>query len=168
VSAPDPCLCQSLPCLGTSLWPGPYSEGSGAHPRGPTCFLGVPGRNRGSGLCVQESGVPSWRSGPNDTSWDASSFLATWQGRVLFTVRLGDVVRAQRFYTVVGVLLIQGTDRMVKLCHFIFFNRLVNRCELSSNRSLHWVCGTKIYWMQETITSVSQIKKYYTESGDSK
>jgi hypothetical protein len=32
----------------------------------------------GSGLCVQGSGVPPWRSGPNDTSWGVSSFLATW------------------------------------------------------------------------------------------
>ena len=27
---------------------------------------------------------------------------------------------------------------MVELCHFIIYVRSVNRCELFSNRSLHW------------------------------
>jgi hypothetical protein len=29
-------------------------------------------------LYVQRFGVPLWRSGPNDASWDVLSFLATW------------------------------------------------------------------------------------------
>jgi hypothetical protein len=41
-------------------------------------YLGVPDRNRGSGLCVQGSGALLRRSGPTDTSWDVSPFLATW------------------------------------------------------------------------------------------
>jgi hypothetical protein len=39
----DPCLRQGIPCPGTSLWPGPYLEGSGPHPRDPACLLGSPG-----------------------------------------------------------------------------------------------------------------------------
>jgi hypothetical protein len=35
-------------------------------------FLGAPD------LYAQGSGVPLWRSGPNDTSWDVFSFLTTW------------------------------------------------------------------------------------------
>jgi hypothetical protein len=54
-SAPDPCSCQGFPCPRTLLWPGPY-------PR-------VPGHNRGSGLCIQGSSIPSRRSGSADTSW---------------------------------------------------------------------------------------------------
>jgi hypothetical protein len=72
-------------------------------------YLGVPGRNRGSGLCVQGSDAPSQRSGPTDTFWDVSVFLATWcplsrpRGGVgcCFTVRLGNAVRAPRLHTVV-------------------------------------------------------------------
>jgi hypothetical protein len=41
-------------------------------------YLGVSDRNLGSGLCAQGSGALLWRSGPTDTSWDVSSFLATW------------------------------------------------------------------------------------------
>jgi hypothetical protein len=41
-SAPDPCAC-----LGTLLWPVPYSEGSGPHPRDPVCILGSPGPQLG-------------------------------------------------------------------------------------------------------------------------
>jgi hypothetical protein len=41
-------------------------------------YLGVPDRNRGSGLRVQGSGASSRRSSPTDTSWDVSSFLTTW------------------------------------------------------------------------------------------
>jgi hypothetical protein len=40
-------------------------------------YLGVLGRNWGTGLCVQGSDAPSRRSGPTDTSWDVPSFLAT-------------------------------------------------------------------------------------------
>jgi hypothetical protein len=34
---------------------------------------------------------------------------------------------------------------MMKLCHFIISVHSVNRCKLSSNRSLHWPCCTKTY-----------------------
>jgi hypothetical protein len=78
VLAPGPCSFRGPPCPGTLLWPGPYSEGPGPIRGSRHAFLGVPGRNRRSWLCVQGSGAPSWRSGPNDTSWDVSSFLATW------------------------------------------------------------------------------------------
>jgi hypothetical protein len=79
VPAPDPRSCQGLPCPRTSLWFGPYSEGSGPHPRDPVMLSWESWAvTRGSGLCVQGSGAPSWRSGPNGTSWDVSSFLSTW------------------------------------------------------------------------------------------
>jgi hypothetical protein len=41
-------------------------------------FLGVPDCIRGSGRCVQGSGVPLWRSRPNDASWGVLFLLATW------------------------------------------------------------------------------------------
>jgi hypothetical protein len=69
VSVLDPCPCQGFPCPGTLLRPGPYSEGSGPHPRDPTRLLVSPGPLSGSGLCVQGSGAPSRRSGSTDTSW---------------------------------------------------------------------------------------------------
>jgi hypothetical protein len=55
---------------------------------------------------------------------------------------------------------------MVELCYSIISVCSVSRCELSSNRSLHWSSCTKTYWMEKTTTLVSQIKKYYVESGD--
>jgi hypothetical protein len=72
VPAPDPYSCQGSPRVRALPWSGPYSEGPGAHPRDPTCLLGS------SGLYAQGSGVPLWRSGPNDASWGVLSFLATW------------------------------------------------------------------------------------------
>jgi hypothetical protein len=93
-SAPDPCSCQGFPCPRTLLWPRPY-------PR-------VPGHNRGSGLCIQGSGVPSWRSGSGDTSWMyhpsfpmVSIDLPMWWGQALFTVWLRNDVRVPRLHTVV-------------------------------------------------------------------
>jgi hypothetical protein len=44
VSVPDPCLGQVSPALGPHCgWPGPRSEGSGPHPRGPSFLHGSPG-----------------------------------------------------------------------------------------------------------------------------
>jgi hypothetical protein len=70
VLAPDPYSCRGPPRPRTLLRPGPYSEGPGAHPRDPVCLLGS------SGLVRTGSGVPLWRFGPNDASWDVLSFLA--------------------------------------------------------------------------------------------
>jgi hypothetical protein len=53
--ASDPCLCQGFPCPRTLLRPEPYSEGSGPHPRDPTCLLGSPGPQ--SGVRVVRIGV---------------------------------------------------------------------------------------------------------------
>jgi hypothetical protein len=61
--APDPCSCRGPPHPGTLPRPGPYSEGPRAHPRDRHAFLGAPD------LYIQGSGVPLWRSGPNDASW---------------------------------------------------------------------------------------------------
>ena len=65
-------------------------------------FLGAPD------LYIQGSGVPLWRSRPNDASWGLLPFLATWcpldlptwWGRVLFSVWPGDVVCVQRLQVV--------------------------------------------------------------------
>jgi hypothetical protein len=75
VPAPDPHSCRGPFRPRTLLWPGPYSERPGARRH---AFLGVLDRIRGSRLCVQGSGVPLWRSRPNDASWGVLSLLATW------------------------------------------------------------------------------------------
>jgi hypothetical protein len=66
VPAPDPHSCRGSFRPGALLQPGPYSERPGARRH---AFLGVPDHIRGSGLCVQGSGDPQWRSGPDDASW---------------------------------------------------------------------------------------------------
>jgi hypothetical protein len=43
VPAPDPYSCRGPPRPGTFPRPGPYSEGSDAHPSNPTCLLGSSG-----------------------------------------------------------------------------------------------------------------------------
>jgi hypothetical protein len=78
VLAPDPCSYRGPPVLGPCCGPDLTRRDLGPIRGTWHTFLGVPGRNRGSGLCAQGSGVPPWRSGPNDTSWGVSSFLATW------------------------------------------------------------------------------------------
>jgi hypothetical protein len=69
VSVPDPCSCQGFPCPGTLLRSGLYSEDLDPIQGTRYVYTGVLGHNRGSGLCVQGFGAPSWRSGPTDTSW---------------------------------------------------------------------------------------------------
>jgi hypothetical protein len=110
VSVPDPCLGQGIPCPGHRYgWLGPYSEGSGPHPRDPARYLGVPYRTRGSGSCVQGSGASSWRSGPTDCIPGYTIFSvhaaplepSTWWDRVLFTAWLKNVARAPCLHTVV-------------------------------------------------------------------
>jgi hypothetical protein len=55
-SVPDPCLGQGTPLPGPLYgWPGPYSEGSVPHPRGPACLHGSPGPY--SKIRVVSSGV---------------------------------------------------------------------------------------------------------------
>jgi hypothetical protein len=90
-------------------WSGPYSGGSGLHPRDPARYLGVSDHIRGSGLCVQGSDTSSWRSGPTDCIMRYIIFSghvaplepSTWWSRVLFTARLQIVARAPRLHTVV-------------------------------------------------------------------
>jgi hypothetical protein len=109
VPAPDPYSCQGSPCPGTLLRSEPYSEDLGPIRGTRHAFLGVLDCNRGSGLCVQGSGVPLWRSGPIDASLGCIIFpchvvpldLPMWWGRVLFFVWPGDIVRVQRLYTIV-------------------------------------------------------------------
>jgi hypothetical protein len=109
VSVPDPCLGQGIPCPWTSLWPGPYLEGSRPHPRDPTRYLGVPYCSWGSSSCVQGFGASSWRSGPTDCILGYTIFSghvaplepSTWWGQVLFTARLEIAARAPCLHTVV-------------------------------------------------------------------
>jgi hypothetical protein len=71
--------------------------------------LGVPGRTRRSGLCVQRSGAFLKRSRPTDGILEyitssvhmASLGLTTCWGRVLFTARLEIAARAPCLHTVI-------------------------------------------------------------------
>jgi hypothetical protein len=90
-------------------WSGPYTEGSGPHPREPIRYLGVPDHIRGFRLCVQGSGASSWRPGPTDCILGYIIFSghvaplepSTWWGRVLFTARLEIAAGAPCLHTVV-------------------------------------------------------------------
>jgi hypothetical protein len=56
MSVLDPCLGQGIPCPGTRYgWPGPYSEGSGPHPRDLARLLGSLGPY--SGVRAVRTGV---------------------------------------------------------------------------------------------------------------
>jgi hypothetical protein len=109
VPAPDPRSCQGLPCPRTSLWSGPYSEGSGPHPRDPV-MLSWESRAviGGPGCAYVRCSFMEVRS-----KWYILGCIIfschvvplkppTWWGAVLFIVRLGNVVRAPRLHTVVG------------------------------------------------------------------
>jgi hypothetical protein len=108
VSVPNPCSCQGFPCLGTLLRPGPYSEGSGPHPRDSARLLGSPQPQ--SGVRVVRTGVRLPRGGPARLIHPGCIIfschivpldLPMWWGRALFTVWLGNGVRAPRLHTIV-------------------------------------------------------------------
>jgi hypothetical protein len=109
VSVPDPCSCQGFPCPGTLLQPGPYSEGSGPHPRDPDTLtresqatIGGPGcAYRGPAL---PRGGPARLIHPGCIIFPCHMVpldLPMWWGRALFTVWLRNDVRAPRLHTVV-------------------------------------------------------------------
>jgi hypothetical protein len=111
VSVLDPCLGQGIPCPRTSLWVARTLLGGIRTPsKGPDMLTwGSRTVSRGSGLCVQGSGAPSWRSGPTDCILRYIIFSghvaplepSMWWGRVLFTARLEIATWAPCLHTVV-------------------------------------------------------------------
>jgi hypothetical protein len=98
VSAPDPCSCRGPPVPGPCCGPDLTRRDLGPIRGIRHAFLGVPGRNRGFGLYVQGSGVPPWRSGPNDTSWVYHLFLPRGAPRSAYVMGSGHLISSLTIY----------------------------------------------------------------------
>jgi hypothetical protein len=108
-------LCPRIP--GTCCeWPGPHTDGSETHPRGPVCARGGPGPYPEVRSVYTRVRHFPMGSGPTVDTLEYIVFSghaaapepSMWWGRVLFTTRLETAVWVPRLITVVRGTLVLG------------------------------------------------------------